>query len=253
MIPPFYGLIGYSYYLVLGWSGLYFGLKYYQLREEERRKSIRALGMAHDAQLRMLRYQLNPHFLFNALNAISTLILGGNNDAAGEMVTRLSSFLRYSLDNDPMQRVDLAHELATLGLYLDIEQVRFEERLRVELSIQPEAREALIPSLLLQPLIENAIKYAVAEAEEGGTIRIVAEVFAGELLLEVSDDGPGIELVNGRLPAFNGVGLANTVERLRVLYGANHSCTFGPARGGPAAQRGLSIKIRIPFERARTS
>jgi len=130
-----------------------------------------------------LRYQLNPHFLFNTLNAISTLILEQQTELANRMVTRLSSFLRYSLDNDPMQKITLNQELAALKLYLDIEKVRFEDHLSLELDIGDEASQALIPSLLLQPLVENAIKYGIARSEEGGHLRIAAKVFAGDLLL----------------------------------------------------------------------
>jgi LytS/YehU family sensor histidine kinase len=200
--------------------------------------------MAHEAQLKMLRYQLNPHFLFNTLNAISTLVLEQHTDLANRMLTRLSSFLRYSLDNDPMQKVTLKQELAALQLYLDIEKVRFEERLSLEVDVSSEAQEAMIPSLLLQPLVENAIKYGIARAEEGGHLRIAAQVLAGDLLLELADDGPGVELVNGQIPGSTGVGLRNTRERLLELYGSQHSFRLSQTR-----PHGLTISIRIPFER----
>jgi LytS/YehU family sensor histidine kinase len=195
----------------------------------------------------MLRYQLNPHFLFNTLNAISTLILERENRTANTMVTRLSRFLRYSLDNDPMQKVDLEHEINTLELYLDIEKVRFEERLNVQVNVEDSARHALIPSLLLQPLVENSIKYAIAGREEGGTISIEARVFAKELLLEVSDDGPGIETEDGNLPTRKnrGVGIRNTRERLQQMYGGDHSCKFSSS-----VPHGLKVNMRIPFETA---
>jgi LytS/YehU family sensor histidine kinase len=128
-------------------------------------------------------------------------------------------------------------------LYLEIEQVRFDERLQVNIDVDDDARKALVPSMLLQPLIENAIKYAVANRVEGGTISILGKVFAGDLLLEVIDDGPGIATENGRLPEFKGVGLQNTRDRLRELYGARHSCKFGSA-----LPHGLKVEIRIPFE-----
>ena len=242
-VAYFEGLLGYSYFLMVGWSGLYFGLKFYNLLQQETRRSIRAESMAHEAQLRMLRYQLNPHFLFNTLNAISTLILDRNTDSANRMVVKLSNFLRYSLDNDPMQKVTLDHEINTMKLYLDIEQVRFDDRLKVTVDVQDDARTAMVPSLLLQPLVENAIKYAVASRESGGTIRIAARVFARDLLLEVSDDGPGIPFKNGQMPAFGGVGIANTRERLLQLYGDRQSCKFSNA-----LPHGLKIEIRIPWE-----
>jgi two-component sensor histidine kinase len=231
--------------VMLAWSVLYFMIKYYQLFQEVQKSALKSAAMAHEAQLKMLRYQLNPHFLFNTLNAISTLVLEQETEAANRMVTRLSSFLRHSLDNDPMQKVTLEQELAALQLYLDIEKVRFEERLTLERDIQKEAAEALIPSLLLQPLVENAIKYGIARSEEGGHLRIAARVFAGDLLLELSDDGPGAELVDGQLSSANGVGLRNTRERLAELYGNRHS--FRLSATDP---HGLTVNIRIPYETA---
>lgn len=239
----FSGIIGYSYFLILGWSGLYFGLKFYRLLQEAMQKSIKAESMAHEAQLRMLRYQLNPHFLFNTLNAISTLILEKNTTTANQMVSKLSNFLRYSLDKDPMQKVDLDHEINTMQLYLDIEQVRFEERLKVNIEIEEGMGAALVPSLLLQPLVENSIKHAIANQIDGGTITIRARLAGEDLLLEVIDDGPGLQLKAGETPRFKGVGLANTRERLEELYGAAHSCKFLPA-----LPHGLRVEIRLPFD-----
>lgn len=240
----FNGLYGYSYVLILGWSALYFGIKFYWLLQEAQQRSVKAESMAHEAQLRMLRYQLNPHFLFNTLNAISTLILDQNTSVANQMVSKLSNFLRYSLDKDPMQKVDLDHEISTMKLYLEIEQVRFEERLKVEINVTDEAAKALVPSLILQPLVENSIKYAIATRVEGGTITINAKKYAGDLVLEVIDDGPGLDIKPGVVPAFGGVGIVNTRERLEELYGTSHSCKFLPA-----LPRGLQIEIRLPYER----
>lgn len=158
--------LGYIY-VVLAWVGLYLGIKYYRQFQDEARRTLAARSMAHQAQLKMLRYQLNPHFLFNTLNAISTLILDRDNATANRMVQGLSSFLRHSLDNDPMQRVTLRQELDALTLYLDIEKIRFAERLRIETDIDEDCWRALLPSLLLQPLVENAIKYAVARQVAG--------------------------------------------------------------------------------------
>lgn len=245
MIAYFNGLFGYSYFLILGWSGLYFGLKFSRMLQEEQQRSIKAESMAHEAQLRMLRYQLNPHFLFNTLNAISTLILDKNTSVANEMVSKLSNFLRYSLDKDPMQKVDLDHEINTMKLYLEIEQVRFDDRLKVEISVSEEAAKALVPSLILQPLVENSIKYAIATRIDGGTITINAKKYVGDLLLEVIDDGPGLDLKPGEAPKFGGVGIANTQERLAELYNNEHSCKFLPN-----LPHGLKIEIRIPFETA---
>jgi two-component sensor histidine kinase len=227
---------------MLTWSALYFAIKSYRVFQDVRESALKSAAMAHEAQLKMLRYQLNPHFLFNTLNAISTLVLEQNTELANRMVTKLSSFLRYSLDNDPLQKISLDQELQALQLYLDIEKVRFEERLSLEVDIEDAARDALIPSLLLQPLIENAIKYGIARAEGGGHLKISAKVFAGDLLMEVSDDGPGCELVNNAIPDAKGVGLRNTRERLATLYGSEHSIKLSQTD-----PHGLTICIRIPF------
>jgi len=228
--------------LMAAWSILYFAIKSYRIFQEVRESALKSAAMAHEAQLKMLRYQLNPHFLFNTLNAISTLVLEQNTELANRMVTKLSSFLRYSLDNDPMQKITLEQELQALQLYLDIEKVRFEERLSLQLDIDENARDALIPSLLLQPMIENAIKYGIALAEGGGHLKIQAKVFAGDLLIELSDDGPGCELVDGHIPSAKGVGLSNTRERLATLYGSEHSIKL--SKTDP---HGLTICIRIPY------
>ena len=232
-----------AWIMMAAWSVLYFAIKYHRMFQDISESALRSAAMAHEAQLKMLRYQLNPHFLFNTLNAISTLVLEQDTELANRMVNKLSKFLRFSLDNDPLQKITLEAELEAIGLYLGIEKVRFEERLNLEQEIELEARRALIPSLLLQPLVENAIKYGITRAEEGGTIRIAARVFAGELLLEVSDNGPGVELVDGQIPGACGVGLRNTRERLHELYGERH--LFRLSRTDP---HGLTVFIRIPFE-----
>ena len=167
----FFGTVS-GMYVILCWSGLYFGIKYYKGLQLERQRSLKAHAMAHEAQLKMLRYQLNPHFLFNTLNAISTLILDRNNELANVMVTRLSRFLRYTLDNDPMQKSTMSQELKSMDLYLEIEKVRFQDRLRVDFDIGEKASRALVPSLITQPIIENAIKYAVARSEAGETLEV---------------------------------------------------------------------------------
>lgn len=233
--------------VMLCWTGLYFGIKYYRLFQEAQQRSLRTEAMAHEAQLKMLRYQLNPHFLFNTLNAISTLILDKENNLANTMVTGLSHFLRYSLDNDPMQKVTLAQELEAMQLYLDIEKVRFAERLQVTFEIEKAAEAALIPSLLLQPLIENAMKYAIAHSVNGGSVRIAARVFAGELLLEVGDDGPGLEHSSSRGDTRQGLGLVNTRSRLQELYGNNQSFRLGKTE-----PHGVTAYIRLPLERSGT-
>lgn len=235
------GVMG-SFYIMLCWSGLYFGIKYYQQLQDQTEQTLKATAAAHQAQLKMLRYQLNPHFLFNTLNAISTLILDGANDTANLAVSRLSDFLRYTLDNDPMKRVTLGSELGAIDLYLQIEKVRFGDRLIIEKDIEPRALDALVPSLILQPLIENAIKYAITPREDGGTIQISALVQDNMLVLRLADDGPG--LGNGTSGHKScGVGLKNTRERLTQFYADRQAFTLGPNE-----PQGLVITINIPYE-----
>jgi LytS/YehU family sensor histidine kinase len=229
-------------WVMLVWSALYFGIKYYMLSQQEQQRYLKAVSMAQEAQLKMLRYQLNPHFLFNTLNAISTLILDKDTQLANSMVMKLSRFLRYSLDNDPMQQVTVAEEIEALKLYLDIEKVRFDERLSLHFAIAPEAENALMPSLLLQPLVENSIKYAVSQSVGGGSIAVSAAIEGDRLQLVVADDGPGLDLRQGRLPRGGGVGLANTRERLTQVYGESQS--FRLASTEP---HGLTITIRLPI------
>ncbi len=237
-------MVGYTY-LILAWAFLYISLRVYRALQQQTRQALEASAMAHQAQLKMLRYQLNPHFLFNTLNAISTLVLDRDSSTANRMVQGLSSFLRYSLDNDPMQRVSLRQELDAVALYLDIEKLRFDSRLRVAIDVPDTLRSALLPSLLLQPLIENAIKHAVAGRVEGGEIVIRARAESDSLRLTVSDDGPGCG-AQGPAPAGNGhgVGLANTRERLRVLYGDRQQFRAGNRAGG-----GFEVDLLLPLER----
>ena len=237
-----------TFYLLLSWSGLYFGIKFARQSQEQKEVTLQAHAMAHEAQLKMLRYQLNPHFLFNTLNAISTLVIDHKPDIANRMVGSLSAFLRYSLDSDPVQRVTLAQEIDALNLYLGIEQLRFGERLQVQMTIDPQVRAALVPSLILQPLIENAVKHAIAKREEGGRIEIDARRDGDALDIHLRDDGPGCAHVEATRPdtttlEHRGVGLVNTRERLRVLYGER--AQFALDNRVP---HGADVHIRLPFE-----
>jgi len=227
--------------LLLCWSVLYFGIKFYESERKQEEAMLKAVALAQEAQLKMLRYQLNPHFLFNTLNAISTLILDNQNRNANHAVTRLSEFLRYTLDQDPMKKVTLRQEIEALDLYLGTERLRFGERLHLEYAIEEGALDALVPSLLLQPLLENSLKYAVSAREEGGSVRIEGRAREGLLELSVIDDGPGLR---EGMPAGErrGVGLRNTRERLAVLYGGNYRFTV------LNAQPGLRVEMALPLE-----
>lgn len=241
--------MGSQMYIVVGWVSLYLVVTTWRKLRAQTEAALAATAMAHQAQLKMLRYQLNPHFLFNALNAISTLVLDRDNITANRMVQGLSTFLRHSLDADPMQRVTLKQEIDAIGLYLDIEKMRFAERLRVQVEIEPACWPALLPSLLLQPLVENAIKYAVARRVEGATLGVHAEREGDRLRLSVIDDGPGWSApgTGHALPESaahgNSVGLANTRDRLRVLYGARQSFEACSRKEG-----GFLVTMTLPFE-----
>jgi len=236
-------------YLLVCWSVLYFGIKSYESQRKQEEAMLKAVSLAQQAQLKMLRYQLNPHFLFNTLNAISTLILDNQNRKANQAIARLSEFLRYTLDQDPMKKVTLRQELEALDLYLGTERLRFGERLRLEYAIEPGALEALVPSLLLQPLLENSLKYAVSAREQGGWVRIEGRIREGLLELSVIDDGPGLReaATNEAGGDRRGVGLRNTRERLAVLYGEN--CRFAVLNSHP----GLRVEMALPLERSASS
>src|SRR3954469_2269510 len=231
-----------NFSLLAAWTALYYGINYFLLLEIQIRQREKLEGAASTAQLAMLRYQLNPHFLFNTLNSISTLVLLKQTERANAMLARLSSFLRYTLANEPTAKVTLAQEVETLKLYLEIEKMRFEERLRPHFRIESETIGARLPSLLLQPLIENAIKYAVTPSENGADIWITAMREGQAVRIEVADDGDreGAELAAS--PS-TGVGLANIRDRLTQAYGASHRFeTKKNDRGG------FSVVVEIPFE-----
>lgn len=247
----YFGSLG----VFLSWTVLYYGINYYELltlehqklleesalKREEQMRRLLAESSARDAQLQMLRYQLNPHFLFNTLNAINALVNLKENDRAQEMLKLLSDFLRHSLEQDGIENVSLAQELESLMLYLNIEKVRFEDRLSLEIDVDPAAHPALVPSLILQPIVENAMKYAIAMNEDGGTVRISGHVVDDQLRLEVSDSGPGPNNLAG--DHGRGVGLRNTLERLQTLY--EQSFSFDTVDIHPC---GLSVQIHIPFQ-----
>lgn len=243
-----------SFFVFLTWTVLYFAIRFYQLlidehqkllresalKEREEVRRVRAESQARHAQLQMLRYRINPHFLFNTLNTINAMVSVAEPRRASAMLELLSDFLRYTLEQGELETVTLAQELRTLKLYLQIEQERFDDRLTLEFDVAPEALEARLPGLLLQPLVENSMKYAISPSEEGGVVSIRAAVAGDRLLLAVLDTGPGLQ----RSPADDnrGLGLRNTRERLDTLYGEDAS--FELENLSPA---GLAIRIDIPL------
>lgn len=227
--------------LLFAWSALYYAINFYLTVEEQADQLQRLEGQASAAQLAMLRYQLNPHFLFNTLNSISTLVLLKQTEPANAMLSRLSSFLRYTLINEPTAMVPLSQEVETLKLYLDIEKMRFEDRLRPNFEIDPLVEKAHLPSLLLQPLVENAIKYAVTPREEGADISIVAQPAGGNVRIIVSDTGPGFGAESGEDIVSTGVGLANIRDRLSQAFGERHRFDARSTAGG-----GFIVTIELP-------
>lgn len=237
-----------SFYVIGTWSGLYFGIKYYRMAQQQREQVLKATNTAQEAQLRTLRFQLNPHFLFNTLNSISTLVLETENETANHVVTKLSAFLRDSLDRDPMQKISLKEELRTLDLYLGLEQLRFEDRLRVEFEIDEDAYDCLVPGMILQPLIENSMTYATCVSESGGRIIIGAKIDGAMLCLNVTDTGHGNpDDLGPRSREDVDADLANTRERLRVLYGDAHSFSVNSMK-----PHGLKVEVCIPRERCQS-
>ena len=236
------GAILLNFALLAAWAALYYGINYFLLLEDQIKQRERLESQASSAQLAMLRYQLNPHFLFNTLNSISTLVLLKQTERANAMLARLSSFLRYTLANEPTAKVTLAQEVETLKLYLEIEKMRFEDRLRPRFRVEGDTIGARLPSLLLQPLIENAIKYAVTPSENGADIWITARREGQAVRIEVADNGDADDAAISANPS-TGVGLANIRDRLGQAYGAAHGFTTRKNEHG-----GFSVIIEIPFE-----
>ena len=232
-----------NFVVLAGWSALYFGINFYLIVEQQADQMLRLENQASSAQLAMLRYQLNPHFLFNTLNSISTLVLLKQTERANAMLSRLSSFLRYTLANEPTAHVTVAQEVETLKLYLEIEKMRFEARLRPVFEIDPRVEKARLPSLLLQPLVENAIKYAVTPQEEGAEIAVAARLNGDRVQITVSDTGPGLHGRAHRPSLSTGVGLTNIRERLAQSFGADHRFE---TRSTPGT--GFRVEIEIPFQ-----
>ena len=242
----FLGAMLLTFSVLAAWSALYYSINYYLLLEEQADRMVRLEHQASAAQLAMLRYQLNPHFLFNTLNSISTLVLLKQTERANAMLSRLASFLRYTLVNEASGQVTLSQEIETLKLYLEIEKMRFEERMRPSFTIDPAAMHARVPSLLLQPLVENAIKYAVTPQEGGADISVEAKRVGARVRITVSDTGPGSHGPNMGGSPSTGVGLANIRDRLSQAYGADHHIEANDLATG-----GFAVTIEIPYDAAR--
>ena len=227
------------YFLLLG---IAHALLYYRRYREGERTAERLTAGLTEARLQALKMQLQPHFLFNTLNAISALI-PAEAQPARRMVARLGDLLRIALDHEETQEVTLREELAFLEPYLEIEQARLQDRLTVTTEIEPETLDARVPHLLLQPLVENAIRHGIAPRIEPGRVEISAAYAADRrsLQLEVRDDGPGLER-QGQARTRKGVGLANVQSRLEQLYGREHQFALENHPDG-----GVVVRITLPF------
>jgi two-component system LytT family sensor kinase len=198
------------------------------------------------AQLEALRRQIEPHFLFNTLNAVAGLVREGSNDTAVSMIVGLSDFLRRTLEDSPRQQVALEEEIEFAQGYLDIQKVRFAERLQLSVEVPKELYGALVPSLILQPMVENAIKHGIAKRLQGGAIQIAASRNNGMLMLSVGNDGPSLPLDWDAKRS--GIGISNVRTRLQSLYGARCELTIKNRRAG-----GVEVSVSLPFAVAATS
>lgn len=250
-----------SFFIFYCWTAVYFGMFYYHMATIERDQRIRVVEKsraeklkrlqaektAAESRMQMLRYQLNPHFLFNTLNAVNSLIVSNELKIARETVEQLSTFLRYTLKEEARGWVSLASEVEALELYLNIEKIRFSDRLSVVYDIDPRTTGLSVPSLLLQPLVENAIKYAVNAREDGSLIRIEARLEDQYFMIAVEDSGPGIlSLADGEFDKtafkFSGVGIQNIVDRLDNIYGNTAELRLINKVGS-----GLRVEIELPL------
>ncbi len=238
------------YLFQFGWALPLWGLTqallgYHFETMTQARAVARAQALAYDAQLKMLHYQINPHFLFNTLNAISTLVLEKRNAQAESMILKLAGFLRYSLDRQPTEMAALTAEMDAQRKYLEIERTRFDDKLQVRFSIEPGLENARLPSLILQPILENAIKYAITPRTEGGSIDVAAYRDGDLLRISIEDDGPGLP-PEGDTRRRRGVGLANARERLELIYAGRAGLT---ARN--REPHGCRVEIWLPLEEER--
>jgi two-component system, LytTR family, sensor kinase len=237
----FYVLTAFWKYFVF--IGIYYAFLYYRRNRESQLRAAQLETHLAQARLGALRSQLHPHFLFNTLHAVSMLNFT-DVDAANRILTRLGDLLRLTLARSNEQEITLARELEMLRPYCDIEQTRFQDRMDVRFDVDSDALDALVPTLVLQPLVENAIRHGIAQRPEGGTIEIAARVVGGQVHVSVQDDGPGLP-ADWDPDTDQRVGLSNTRARLRELYGDRQSFDLHNR-----AQGGLRVEIALPLRRS---
>lgn len=233
------------YFVIVAWAAFYFAMLAGAQTRESQRREERFRSAAKAAELRSLRYQVNPHFLFNALNSLSALVMTGRPDKAEEMIQSLSRFYRHSLAEDTSSDVDLADEFDLQRQYLEIEKVRFPERLKTRYEMPDTLARCQVPGMILQPLVENSVKYGVSASAAPVTVCIEAREDYGRLVITVSDDAPVKAKVKARKAGNGfGIGLANVRDRLAARFGDDAIVTSGPLDGG-----GYETQLRIPLVR----
>jgi len=238
--------------LIFGlWSALYYVMQAYSAiaaerehAEAEQLRRVEAESLSREAQMKMLRYQLNPHFLFNTLNSISALVKTNRSDQARKMITQLSHFLRVSLESEGLVNVSLAEEMETLKLYLDIEKVRYTDRLITEFDVDETILDSQIPALILQPLFENALQYTIAGQVKGGKIRLKGRLSKGVVRLSVADSGNAESEQDIDVTEIKkGVGLQNIEGRVKTHYGDDGHVQYAVSDLG-----GLEVKLSFPYK-----
>jgi LytS/YehU family sensor histidine kinase len=222
--------------------GVIYATDFYRRYRERELLASQLRTQLAQAQLQALRMQLNPHFLFNAMNTISMQVRKAANDDAVRMLAGLSDLLRYMLEDSRPTEVPLSEELAFIERYLAIEQVRFQDRLRIEIDTAPGTAQALVPTLVLQPLVENAIRHGISRRAQAGRISIRARRTDDDLVLEVEDDGPGLNSDLTPAPG-TGLGLKNTRARLEQLYRDDQAVELSPSPTG-----GTVVTLRLPYK-----
>jgi two-component system, LytTR family, sensor kinase len=229
------------------WSAFYIAMVAQSEAHGAERRAADAEAAAQVAQVRALRYQINPHFLFNTLNSLSSLVMTGRTDRAEAMLLALSTFFRTSLSLDPSANVPLSEEIDLQRLYLDIEKARFPDRLHVEIDVPEELEQAQLPALLLQPIVENAIKYGVSKSRRAVVIRIEARHLDDHrMVVEISNrlKNGGREEHSAATHEGTGLGLANVCQRLDARFGSRATCRFGTMTGG-----GFKVALTMPVEK----
>jgi LytS/YehU family sensor histidine kinase len=232
----------------LAWTGTHLALTYHWEVEDQQRRTAALVELAQEAQIAALRYQVNPHFLFNTLNSISALVMEQRNDDAETMLLNLCAFVRTTFAKDPRALIPLSEEIGLQRLYLGVEETRFSERMKVQYEIPDDLAGARVPTLILQPLVENALRHGVGESETMTVIRISARRQVGRLHLVVEDDGAGARKASagggeGGARDREGVGLNNVRDRLRVHFGEDASFEAKPRRKG-----GFRVDITLPLQ-----